>query len=71
HAAAATVTRNHLAYQPPVLIDARLKPGFPRELRADPGTAALVSRRWREYFPGGGIEMGDSDAAHLDRVDGE
>jgi len=70
HAAATTVTRNHLAYQPPVLIDARLKPGFPRELRADPRTAALVSRRWHEYFPGGGVEMGDSDAAHLDRVDG-
>jgi 4-hydroxybenzoate decarboxylase subunit C len=71
HAAAITATRNHLAYQPPVLIDARLKPGFPAELRADPGTAALVSRRWREYFPGGGVEMGDSDAAHLDRVEGE
>jgi len=70
HAAAATVTRNHLAYRPPVLIDARLKPGFPAELRADPGTAALVSRRWREYFPGGAVEMGDSDSAHLDRVDG-
>jgi UbiD family decarboxylase len=67
HAAAVTVVRNHLAYQPPVLIDARLKPGFPRELRADPDTAAQVSRRWREYFPGGGVEMGDSDAAHLDR----
>jgi UbiD family decarboxylase len=66
HAAAATVVRNHLSYQPPVLIDARLKPGFPRELRADPDTAALVSRRWREYFPSGGVEMGDSDTAHLD-----
>ena len=68
HAAAATVARNHLAYQAPVLIDARLKPGFPRELSADPDTAALVSRRWREYFPGGpgrGVEMGDSGAAHL------
>ncbi|MBV8201545.1 MAG: UbiD family decarboxylase [Acidobacteria bacterium] len=67
HAAAVTVVRNHLAYRPPVLIDARLKPGFPDELRADPDTAALVSRRWREYFPSGGVEMGDSDAAHLDR----
>jgi len=24
-----------------------------------------VSRRWREYFPDGGVEMGDSDRAHL------
>lgn len=67
HAAATTVERNHLAYHAPVLIDARLKPGFPGELHADPATAALVSRRWREYFPEGGVEMGDSDAAHLDR----
>jgi len=29
--------------------------------------AALVDRRWSEYFPGGGVEMGDSAAAHLDR----
>jgi UbiD family decarboxylase len=68
HAAATEVRRNHIAYHPPVLIDARLKPGFPRELHADPETAALVSRRWREYFPGGGVEMGDADAAHLDRA---
>jgi UbiD family decarboxylase len=66
HAAATETLRNHIAYHPPVLIDARLKPGFPRELRADPDTAALVTRRWREYFPGGRVEMGDSDAAHLD-----
>jgi hypothetical protein len=68
HAAATAALRNHLAYHPPVAIDARLKPGFPRELRADPETAALVGRRWREYFPGGGVEMGDADAGHLDRV---
>ena len=67
HAASTETLRNHIAYHPPVLIDARLKPGFPRELHADPETAALVTRRWREYFPGGGVEMGDSDAAHLDR----
>jgi UbiD family decarboxylase len=66
HAAAVKVVRNHLAYTAPVLIDARLKPGFPRELSADPATAAQVSRRWREYFPGGGVEMGDAESAHLD-----
>jgi 4-hydroxybenzoate decarboxylase subunit C len=65
HAAATTVERNHLAYRPPVLIDARLKPGFPAELHCDPETAALVTRRWREYFPGGGVEMGDAESAHL------
>jgi UbiD family decarboxylase len=66
HAAGREVVRNHLAYRAPILIDARLKPGFPDELAADPDTAALVGRRWSEYFPGGGVEMGDSDAAHLD-----
>jgi 4-hydroxybenzoate decarboxylase subunit C len=67
HAASKTIVRNHLAYRGPVLIDARLKPGFPAELRADPETAALVTRRWREYFPAG-VEMGDAESAHLDPV---
>ena len=66
HAAGRTLVRNHVSLRPPILIDARLKPGFPRELRADEETAATVTRRWKEYFPGG-MEMGDSDAAHLDR----
>jgi 3-polyprenyl-4-hydroxybenzoate decarboxylase len=65
HAAARRVVRNHLAYTPPIVIDARMKPGYPPELFTDPETAALVSRRWREYFPGGGVEMGDSGRGHL------
>jgi 3-polyprenyl-4-hydroxybenzoate decarboxylase len=66
HAAATRVVRHHLVHEPPVLIDARRKPGFPREVSCDPETASLVSRRWREYFPGGGVEMGDAERAHLD-----
>jgi len=66
HAAGREVIRNHVAHRAPILIDARLKPGFPAELRCDPDTAALVTRRWREYFPAGGVEMGDSDLAHLE-----
>jgi UbiD family decarboxylase len=66
HAAATRVVRHHIVHEPPVLIDARLKPGFPKEVACDPDTAALVTRRWREYFPGGKVEMGDSEAAHLD-----
>ena len=27
---------------------------------------AWSSRRWKEYFPGGGVEMGDSERGHLD-----
>jgi len=56
-----------VADEPPILIDARLKPGFPAELRADPETAALVTRRWREYFTEN-VPMGDAEAAHLDPV---
>ena len=68
HARATRVVRNHVVHEPPVLIDARLKPAFPKELACDPETAATVTRRWREYFPDGKVEMGDSEAAHLDRV---
>ncbi|HSD27887.1 MAG TPA: UbiD family decarboxylase domain-containing protein [Vicinamibacteria bacterium] len=67
HAAATRVVRHQVVHEPPVLIDARRKPSFPREVSCDPDTAALVSRRWREYFPEGQVEMGDSDLAHLDR----
>src|SRR5262249_33948878 len=66
HAASTRVVRHHVSYTAPVLIDARLKPGFPKELGADPDTAATVTRRWREYFPDGSVEMGDAEAAHLD-----
>jgi 3-polyprenyl-4-hydroxybenzoate decarboxylase len=64
HAARSRVVRNHVAYEAPILIDARRKPGFPAELSCDPETAATVTRRWREYFPSG-VEMGDSEAASL------
>jgi 3-polyprenyl-4-hydroxybenzoate decarboxylase len=66
HAASTRVVRHHVVHQAPVLIDARRKPSFPDEVSCDPETAALVTRRWREYFQGGTVEMGDSEAAHLD-----
>ncbi len=66
HAARTRLVRHHLVHEPPLLIDARRKPSFPAELSCDPATAALVSRRWLEYFPDGRVEMGDSEAAHLD-----
>ncbi|HET9225347.1 MAG TPA: UbiD family decarboxylase [Thermoanaerobaculia bacterium] len=65
HAAAVSVVRNHLSYKPPILIDARLKPGFPKELFCDEETAGTVTRRWSEYFPAGKVEMGDSGLGHL------
>ena len=66
HAAATRVERNHLLRTPPILIDARRKPSYPQELFCDEATAAGVARRWREYFPSGGVEMGDASLAHLD-----
>jgi 3-polyprenyl-4-hydroxybenzoate decarboxylase len=60
------VVRHHLVHEGCISIDARFKPTYPDELFCDPDTAATVSRRWREYFPAGGVEMGDSDAGHLD-----
>ena len=60
--------RNQVSFKAPILIDARLKPGFPAELSCAPDVAATVTRRWREYFPEARVEMGDSEAAHLDRA---
>jgi 3-polyprenyl-4-hydroxybenzoate decarboxylase len=55
----------HGAFHPPLLIDARMKPNYPKELFCDPVTKELVDCRWDEYFPDG-MEMGESDRAHLD-----
>ncbi|MBM4365535.1 MAG: UbiD family decarboxylase [Deltaproteobacteria bacterium] len=62
------IHRNHVVFEGPLVFDARMKPTYPEELFCDPDTAALVSRRWAEYFPGGGVEMGDSDTGHLDKT---
>ena len=66
HARARALTGSHLSFEPPVVIDARLKKGFPAELFCDPATARTVETRWTEYFPSQGVQMGDSGAAHLD-----
>ncbi|HEY0079754.1 MAG TPA: menaquinone biosynthesis decarboxylase [Pyrinomonadaceae bacterium] len=51
HAAETSVRRHHLSYAAPLVIDARMKPGYPEELIVRPDIAALVDRRWPEYFP--------------------
>ncbi len=53
HAASTDVIRHHLAYRPPIVIDARMKPGYPDELIVRPDIAELVERRWNEYLPNG------------------
>ena len=51
YAADTKIARHHLSYEGPIVIDARRKPGLPRELIARDDIAGLVDRRWREYFP--------------------
>jgi UbiD family decarboxylase len=51
YAARTEVVRHHLSYSAPIVIDARTKPEFPKELIVRDDIAALVDRRWREYFP--------------------
>jgi hypothetical protein len=51
YAAATNVARHHLAYEPPIVIDARKKPTLPDELIVRDDIKQLVDRRWREYFP--------------------
>ena len=65
HAAAKRIVRNHVTFTPPIVLDARLKPGFPKELFADEATAETVTKRWKEYFPSG-VAMGDAAKGHLD-----
>jgi UbiD family decarboxylase len=67
-AASTRVHRHHLVHSGAVGIDARMKPSYPRELFADEETRRRVNERWKELFPRGNVEMGDSDAGHLDAV---
>src|SRR5690348_2228728 len=53
YAADTRIERHHLVYKAPIVIDARLKPGFPDELIVGDDIKSLVDRRWREYFPKG------------------
>jgi UbiD family decarboxylase len=51
YAAKTSVQRHHLTYEMPIVIDARTKPGFPKELIVGDDIAQLVDSRWHEYFP--------------------
>ena len=66
HGAGQNVVAHHVALSPPIVIDARTKPWYPKELFADEATARRVSDRWGQYFPKAKVEMGDSEKAHLD-----
>lgn len=46
----AEIINNHISYQPPIVIDSRMKPWYPAEVEPDPETVKLVDRRWAECF---------------------
>ncbi|MCD1259798.1 UbiD family decarboxylase [Paenibacillus athensensis] len=48
--ARSSLHRHHIRYELPIVIDARMKPGYPDELFPREDIVELVDRRWREYF---------------------
>jgi 3-polyprenyl-4-hydroxybenzoate decarboxylase len=49
--AASDPGRHHISYRLPIVIDARMKPGYPDELFPRDDIVKLVDTRWSEYFP--------------------
>lgn len=47
------VNNNHISYQTPIVIDARMKPWYPKEVEPREDIVKLVDNRWHEYFPKG------------------
>jgi hypothetical protein len=66
HAADRRIVRNHISYDPPIVIDARMKPWYPKVVGCRDDIARRVTTRWREYFPSRPIQMGDAERGHLD-----
>lgn len=50
YAKEATVQNNHIGYSAPIVIDARMKPWYPKEVEARPDIVRMVDSRWSEYF---------------------
>lgn len=46
-----TVRNNHIGYEAPIVIDARMKPWYPKEVEPRDDIVKLVDERWIEYFP--------------------
>jgi 3-polyprenyl-4-hydroxybenzoate decarboxylase len=47
-----SLRNNHIGYTAPIVIDARMKPWYPKEVEPHPDTVKLVDQKWNEYFPG-------------------
>lgn len=45
-----SLKNNHIGYSSPTIIDARMKPWYPKEVEVRDDIAALVDNRWDEYF---------------------
>jgi 3-polyprenyl-4-hydroxybenzoate decarboxylase len=48
-----TLRNNHIGYTAPVVIDARMKPWYPKEVEPREDIVKLVDDRWNEYFHSG------------------
>jgi 3-polyprenyl-4-hydroxybenzoate decarboxylase len=45
-----SLKNNHIGYTAPIVIDARMKPWYPKEVEVREDIAKLVDERWNEYF---------------------
>ena len=45
-----TLKNNHVGYTAPIVIDARMKPWYPKEVEPREDIVRIVNERWREYF---------------------
>lgn len=50
HAKEAILKNNHVGYAAPIIIDARMKPWYPKEVEPREDIVKLVDERWGEYF---------------------
>ena len=53
HPRRVSMKNNHIGYESPIVIDARMKPWYPKEVEPREDVVTLVDRRWSEYFPPG------------------
>ncbi|MEP6848677.1 MAG: UbiD family decarboxylase [Acidobacteriota bacterium] len=54
-AKAVELKNNHIGYTAPIVIDARMKPWYPKEVEPREDIVKLVDDRWKEYFPGSDV----------------
>ena len=45
-----SLKKNQIGYTAPIVIDARMKPWYPKEVEVHDDIAKLVDKRWNEYF---------------------